>query len=159
VVKSKKAQKLGVAYGGMRSYSGLKMSVQTKKIGCMALKEMVEGDKLILNDFEIISELSTFVSKGQSYEASSGYHDDLVSSLVLFGWMTSQPYFQDLTNVDTRRKIYEEKIKKLEEDLVPFGFLENQEEDLSQSIRELSKESSGQPIIRSDWGLNSDEII
>jgi hypothetical protein len=78
---------------------------------------------------------------------------------VLFGWMTSQPYFQDLTNVDTRRKIYEEKIKKLEEDLVPFGFLENQEEDLSQSIRELSKESSGQPIIRSDWGLNSDEII
>jgi hypothetical protein len=159
VVKSKKAQKLGVAYGGMRSYSGLKMSVQTKKIGCMALKEMIEGDKLILNDFEIISELSTFVSKGQSYEASSGYHDDLVSSLVLFGWMTSQPYFQDLTNVDTRRKIYEEKIKKLEEDLVPFGFLENQEEDLSQSIRELSKESSGQPIIRSDWGLNSDEII
>jgi hypothetical protein len=64
-----------------------------------------------------------------------------------------------LTNIDIRRKLYEEKIKKLEEDLVPFGFLGNQEDDLSQAIRELSKESSGQPMIKSDWGLNSDEII
>lgn len=160
VVKGKKAQKLGVAYGGMRSYSGLKMSVQTKKLGCMALKEMVEGDKLILNDFDVISELSTFVSKGQSYEASSGYHDDLVASLVLFGWMTTQPYFQELTNIDTRRRIYEEKIKKLEEDLTPFGFVGNDEmDDATESIRELSKESTGQPMIRSDWGLRSDEIL
>lgn len=143
VVKGKKAQKLGVAYGGMRSFSGLKMSVQTKKLGCMALKDMIEGDKLVLNDFEIISELSTFVSKGQSYEASSGYHDDLVASLVLLGWMTTQTYFQELTNVDTRKRIYEEKLKKLEEDLMPFGFIESDIlDDASQSSMELARESS-----------------
>ena len=107
------------------------------------LKDMIEGDKLVLNDFEIISELSTFVSKGQSYEASSGYHDDLVASLVLLGWMTTQTYFQELTNVDTRKRIYEEKLKKLEEDLMPFGFIESDIlDDASQSSMELARESS-----------------
>jgi len=163
VVKGKKAQKLGVAYGGMRSFSGLKMSTQTKKLGCMALKDMIEGDKLVLNDFEIISELSTFVSKGQSYEASSGYHDDLVASLVLLGWMVTQPYFQELTNVDTRRRIYEEKIKKLEEDLMPFGFIESDIlDDASQSSIELARESSDDSKFKSKSKgslVDMDEIL
>jgi hypothetical protein len=132
-------------------------------LGCNALKELIEGDKLILNDFDIISELSTFIAKGQSFEASSGYHDDLVSCLVMFGWMTTQPYFQDISNLDVRKKIYEEKIKKLEEELIPFGFIDSGlQDDYEKSSSELGREtsiSSDNEAKSSNWAADKDEIF
>lgn len=162
VVKGKKGQKVGVAYGGARTYNGVKMSSQIKRIGCNALKEMIEGDKLILNDFDIIAEISTFVSKAQSYEASSGYHDDLVSTLVMFGWLTTQPYYNELVNLDVRRRLYEEKLKKIEEDLMPFGYTDSGNEE-DETIRQLAQESveSQKKINRKDrsWMSDADEIL
>ena len=140
-VKGKKGQKAGEGFGAGRTQYGIKMSIQTKKTGCLVLKEMIEGDKIVLNDFDIIAELSTYIAKGAAYEASSGYNDDLISTLVMFGWLTTQPYFKDLVNTDIRRKLFEDKLKKLEDDLVPFGFLESGVDDgRSEDEIELSRE-------------------
>lgn len=120
-IKGKKGQR-ATGFGVGRVQYGVKMSNQIKKTGCLVLKEMVENDKILLIDFDVISELSTFVSQKASYGASEGYNDDLVSCLVLFGWLSTQSYFRDLVNTNIRRKLMEEKIKKMEEDLLPFGF-------------------------------------
>ena len=118
------------------------MSTQIKKTGCLVFKEMIESDKIILNDFDTIAELSTYVSRGSAYEASAGYNDDLISTLVLFGWLTTQPYFKDLVNTDIRQKLFETKLKKLEEDLVPFGFLEMGIDDDRQDEIDLAREET-----------------
>ena len=100
------------------------MSPKVKRVGCTMLKEMIEQDKLLIEDYDIINELSAFVAKKGSYEAETGHHDDLVMTLVLFAWTSTQPYFKDLTDINIRDKLYREKIEKMEEDLMPFGFID-----------------------------------
>lgn len=100
---------------------GVKMSKQVKALGCANLKDFVELDKLIIQDFETISELSSFVAKGTSFEADDGHNDDLVMSLVLFGWLAKQQYFRELVNADTREQIIKDLEKKYEEEVLPFG--------------------------------------
>ena len=78
----------------------------------------------MIEDYDIINEISAFVSKKGSYEAETGHHDDLVMTLVLFAWTSTQPYFKDLTDINIRDKLYREKIEKMEEDLTPFGFMD-----------------------------------
>lgn len=162
VVKGKKGQKLGVAFGGAKTYNGVKMSASIKKMGCMALKEMIEGDKIILNDYDIISEFSTYISKSNSYEASTGYHDDLVSTLVMFGWLTTQPYYKELVDLDIRRKIYEDKLKKIEEDLMPFGFVSaGDDNDQDEAARLLSKEDKAKKVPNrrdTSWLADAEEL-
>jgi hypothetical protein len=85
---------------------------------------MIEQDKLIIEDFEIIQELSSFISKKGSFEAEVGHHDDLVITLVLFAWAATQNYFKDMTDLNIRDQLYKEKIEKLEDDLMPFGFID-----------------------------------
>lgn len=162
VIKPKKGQRMGVAYGGAKTYNGVKMSSTTKKLGCQALKQMIEDDKLIVNDYDIIFELSTYIAKANSYEASTGYHDDLVSTLVMFGWVTTQTYFKDLIDMDVRRKLFEEKLKKIEEDLVPFGFVSNgYDDEAAQAAAELSKETKEKAMNRKDtsWLAEADDIL
>jgi hypothetical protein len=89
------------------------------------LKDLIVSDQLVVNDFDIISELNTFISKGASYEADSGTHDDLVMCLVIFAWMTTQTYFRDLTDVDFRRKLEDFNREMIEDELVPFGFIDD----------------------------------
>jgi hypothetical protein len=143
-IKGKKGQKIGEGFGGGRTYNGIKMSSQVKKAGCSVLKEMIESDKLIVNDFDIISEISTYVSKAGSYEAQEGYHDDLMACLVMLGWLTTQDYFKDLVNLDVRKRLFEEKLRKLEEDLTPFGFLDS-DDDIDEATRMLASETSEKP--------------
>jgi hypothetical protein len=112
-------------FGVGKRQLGVKTTHPVKKVGCSVLKSLIEENKLLVEDFDIISELATFVSKGDTFEAEPGYHDDLVMTLVLFAWMTSQPYFKDFTNLDIRRLIYEEQIKRIEEDLTPFGMIDD----------------------------------
>ena len=83
-------------------------------------KALIENNKLIINDYDLLSELSTFISKGTSYEAEYGKHDDLVMCLVLFAWMTNQNYFKDLLETDVRKNLMEEREKELEDDILPF---------------------------------------
>jgi hypothetical protein len=81
-----------------------------------------------LNDFDLISEATTFVSKRDTYEADDGHHDDLIMSMVLNAWVMSQPYFKEMLNIDFRKRLYSEKIDKLEDDLMPF-MMTNTDED------------------------------
>ena len=111
--------------GGGQSHFGVRTTIPVKKLGCSVLKNLVEGNKLIIEDRDIIHELSTFVGKRQSYEADDGHTDDLVMTLVLFSWLTRQDYFKQLTDVDVRKELYEEKIEEIEEDMSFFGFIDD----------------------------------
>ena len=143
--RGKKGQKVDGGFGesGKVQY-GVRTSYQIKKLGCSILKEMIEQDKLLIPDLDIISEFSTFISKGVSYEASEGYHDDLVDTLVLFSWLTTQSYFREIIDIDTRKKLYEKRIHDLEQSLSPFGFIEDgivdYEDQRTQDALNLSRE-------------------
>lgn len=104
---------------------GVKTSKQVKAIGCSNLKKLVEENKLLINDSDIIEELGTFVAKGKSYEAESGCNDDLVMSLVLFGWLSTQDFFGELTDTDLRKRMFDERMEQYEEEVMPFGFIDN----------------------------------
>ena len=104
---------------------GIRTSKQLKRIGCSALKEMIESDKLIISDFDTISELTTFAVKNNSYEAEEGSNDDLAMTLVIFSWLVQQRYFKDLTDLDIRKRLADEQMKALEEDLLPFGIIDD----------------------------------
>ena len=129
-MKGRAGQQIG---GGFAKDSclGIKTTKQVKRIGCATLKDMIEHDKLIVEDFDTISELTTFSSRNNSYEAEEGTHDDLVMTLVLFSWLVQQRYFKDLTNMDIREKLFSEQMKMLEDDLTPFGFINDGYEDTS----------------------------
>jgi hypothetical protein len=160
--KGKKGQKVGEGFGGGRIQSGIKISSQVKRTGCSIIKEMIEGDKLILNDFDLIAELSTYVVKGGSYEASEGYNDDLMACLVMFGWLTTQDYFKELVNLDVRKQLFEEKLKKLEEDLTPFGFLSDMDDEMDEAVRMLSSEPDSTPKQKRrdrSWLSDAEEIM
>ena len=160
--KGKKGQKVGEGVGGGRIQSGIKISSQVKRTGCSIIKEMIEGDKLILNDFDLIAELSTYVVKGGSYEASEGYNDDLMACLVMFGWLTTQDYFKELVNLDVRKQLFEEKLKKLEEDLTPFGFLSDMDDEMDEAVRMLSSEPDSTPKQKRrdrSWLSDAEEIM
>jgi len=117
-------QQIGTGFGKNVAF-GVKTSKYVKRMGCSTLKDLVISDQLIVQDFDIVSELNTFVAKSQSYEAESGSHDDLVMCLVLFSWMTTQKYFRELTDMDFRRKLEDYNREMIDEELTPFGFIED----------------------------------
>ena len=104
---------------------GVTMNRKVKRIGCSNLKDLIEQNKLEINDAETIIELSTFVVRGSSYEAAAGNHDDLVMNLVLFGWFTTTGFFNELTDIDMKKMLYEEKVKAMEDDMVPVGVFDD----------------------------------
>ena len=115
---------------GVHNKLGHKMTKRVKAIGCSNLKDLIENDKLIINDLDTIAELSQFIVRGKSWAAEPGGYDDLVMSLVLFSWFSSQELFKELNDIDLRLKIYDEKMLEIEDDLTPFGFIEDgQSED------------------------------
>jgi hypothetical protein len=103
---------------------GLRTTKATKRVGCMNLKNLVESDKLIINDYDTIDELMRFSFNGQSYEAEEG-HDDLTMGLVLFAWLATQTYFKEISNSDIRRDLFTENIRRIEEEMLPFGIIED----------------------------------
>jgi len=108
-----------------RSAFGIRTTKSVKKIGCSNLKTLIEGNKLIINDFDTIEELTTFVEVKDTYKAEEGCHDDLAMTLVLFGWLVTQPYFKDLTNSDVRRSISDETMQGIHDDILPAGFIDD----------------------------------
>jgi hypothetical protein len=110
---------------GTKTQRGVRMTKQVKRQGCFALKSLLEENKLLVFDAETISEFSTFIEKQGSWMADEGYFDDLVMSLVLLAWMTSNPYFKDMTNVDIREKMYRDQMDSIEDELTPFGTISN----------------------------------
>ena len=102
---------------------GIKMTTQIKSIGCANLKELVETNKLIIQDYNIITELTSFVSNYTTYSAEPGCNDDLVMTLVMFSWLTTQAPFKEITNINVSAKITEEKIENMQEEVLPFGYI------------------------------------
>lgn len=108
---------------GKATQMGVRMTKQVKRQGCFTLKSLMEENKLLVFDADTISEFSTFIEKQGTWMADEGYFDDLVMSLVLFAWITSNSYFRDLTDIDIRKKLYDGQMKQIEEELTPFGII------------------------------------
>jgi hypothetical protein len=104
---------------GNKSSRGVRTTRSVKRLGCSLLKNLIEEQKLIIQDFDVIAELSTFIGKNGSFEAEEGSHDDLVMCLVLFSWMTNQQFFSELTNIDLKTKLYAEQMRQIEEESLP----------------------------------------
>jgi len=121
-VRGRKGQCIDGGFGRGKTQFGVKTTAKVKAVGCSVLKSMIEEEKLIIEQLDIMDELCTFIKKGDSYQAETGAHDDLVMTLVLFAWLSTQTYFKDLTNVDIRAKLYASKIKDMEENMLPAGF-------------------------------------
>lgn len=106
------------------------MTSAVKKLGCSNLKTLMEDDKLLTTDYDIISELTTFAQRHNSFEAEEGCNDDLAMCLVIFSWLVAQSYFKEMTDNDVRKRIYEEQKNQIEQDMAPFGFVSDGFDDL-----------------------------
>ena len=124
-MRGRAGQVLGAGFSGGRAQLGVRTTKAVKKIGCSNLKQLIEDDKLIVEDYDCVNELSTFISKGASYTADDGCNDDLVACMFMFGWATDQTYFKELTDNYIRMTMMKEQQDALEQDMAPFGFILN----------------------------------
>jgi hypothetical protein len=122
-MRGRSGQVVGQGFSGKKTQMGVKMSTAVKKVGCSNLKALIEEDKLIVSDYDIISELTTFIQKGQSFEAEEGCNDDLAMCLVIFSWLALQDYFREMNDTDVRQRIYDDQRENIEQDMAPFGFI------------------------------------
>lgn len=120
-------------FAGQSMQIGLRTTKSVKKIGCSVLKTMIESDRLIINDFDVLQELFRFSAKGESFEAEEG-HDDLVMTLVLFSWLINQPYIKELINNDVRKSYVTMNEQRIEEELTPFGMIDNGQGDFPDDV-------------------------
>ena len=125
---------------------GVTMTRKVKRLGCSGLKDILENKKIKIVDENTILEISTFVGKGTSYEASDGNHDDLVMNLVMFGYFVQTQFFNDMTNIDLKKMLFEDRMKAIEDDVVPFGFVD----DGTDFIETIEKP---------DWVIEFDENV
>ena len=124
-MRGRAGQVVGQGFSGGKVQLGVKMSTAVKKVGCSNLKQLIEADKLLLSDYDIIAELTTFIQKGQSWQAEEGCHDDLAMCLVMFSWLAVQDYFKELHDNDIRARMYQEQREAIEADMAPFGFMDD----------------------------------
>ena len=122
-MRGRSGQVVGAGFSGKKSMLGVRMTSAVKKLGCSNLKTLLEDDKLLVCDYDIISELTTFAQKHNSFEAEEGCNDDLAMCLVIFSWLVAQDYFKEMTDNDVRKRIYEEQKNQIEQDMAPFGFI------------------------------------
>jgi len=130
-MRGRAGQIVGQGFSGKKTQLGVKMSKTVKKVGCSNLKTLIEDEKVIFNDYDIISELTTFIQKHNSFEAEEGCNDDLAMCLVIYAWLVQQDYFKELTDQDVRKRIYEDQRDQIEQDMAPFGFISDGLEDES----------------------------
>ena len=128
-MRGRAGQIVGSGFSGKKSQLGVRMTAAVKKLGCSNLKTLLEDDKLLTVDYEIISELTTFAQRHNSFEAEEGCNDDLAMCLVIFSWLVAQDYFKEMTDNDVRKRIYEEQKNQIEQDMSPFGFIQTGLED------------------------------
>ena len=128
-MRGRAGQQLGQGFSGKKTQLGVKMSTAVKQVGCSNLKALIEEDKLLINDYDMIAELTTFIVKGQSFAAEEGCNDDLAMCLVIFSWMAMQDYFKEMNDNDVRQRIYDDQRESIEQDMAPFGFINDGLED------------------------------
>jgi hypothetical protein len=122
-MRGRAGQVVGQGFSGNKTQLGVKMSKTVKKVGSLNLKTMIEENKLLFCDIDIISEMTTFIQKNSSFEAEDGCNDDLAMCLVIYAWLVAQDYFKELTDQDVRKRLYDEQKNQIEQDMAPFGFI------------------------------------
>ena len=133
-MRGRNGQIVGQGFSGKKTQLGVRMTAAVKKLGCSNLKTLLEDDKLLTCDYEIISELTTFSQKGNSFEAEEGSNDDLAMCLVIFSWLVCQDYFKEMSDQDVRKRIYEDQKNQIEQDMAPFGFVSDGLEDMDSFV-------------------------
>jgi hypothetical protein len=133
---------------------GVEMNRKIKRIGCSAIKDIIENGKLKIVDPQTIIEMSTFVAKGVSFEASEGNHDDLMMNLVMFGYFAVGNNFEELTDVNLKEMMFDQRMKEIEDDLTPFGFIEdhNEEDKFDEAVLEGDQMRGWK--VNKDWQWN-----
>lgn len=155
-MRGRAGQLVGSGFSGKKSQLGVRTTAAVKKLGCSNLKLLIEDDKLFVNDYDIISELTTFAQRHNSFEAEEGCNDDLVMCLVIFAWLVAQDYFKEMTNNDIRKRIYEEQKNQIDQDMAPFGFISDGLEDMEVFVE---KETGDRWMFAtSENGIQSQEI-
>jgi len=147
--KGRAGQILGAMFSGRGTSLGVRMTKQVKSVGCQNVKTLIESDKMIINDFQLIEEMSTFSRRGSSWMAEEGTNDDLMMCLVIFGWLSNQQYFKDLSNSNIRNQLYEEQAALIEQDMAPFGFVDdgiNNDEMTKETVDEYG--TVWHPVVR-----------
>ena len=124
-MRGRAGQVVGQGFSGSKTQLGVKMSKTVKKIGSLNLKTLIEADKLLVKDYNIIAELTTFIEKSNSFEAEEGCNDDLAMCLVIFAWLVMQDYFKEMTDDDIRKRVYDDQRDQIEADMAPFGFIQD----------------------------------
>jgi hypothetical protein len=153
-MRGRAGQIMGGGYSGGKAQLGVRTTKTVKSVGCSNLKQILETDKLLVQDFDLINEFSTFVSFGNKWRAEEGANDDLVMCCVIFAWATDQTYFKELTDLNIRQKMYSEQQNQLEQDMAPFGFVVNglEEENIGEMVDEYG--TKWNPVVRTyetDW--------
>ena len=124
-MRGRAGQIMGGGFSGTKGQLGVRTTKAVKKIGCSNMKQVIENDKIIVEDFDIINELSTFIVKGNQFEAEQGSNDDLVMCIVLMCWAMDQKYFKELTDVNIRANMLKENQNQMENEMAPFGFVDD----------------------------------
>ena len=130
---------------------GIEMNRKVKRLGCSAIKDIIETGKLDIYDEQTILEISTFIGKGQSYEASDGNHDDLMMNLVMFGYFVSTQFFADMTDINLKQMMFEDRMQAIQDDIVPFGFIDDGSDYIEQSTVNIQGWHQMDSLIDRDW--------
>ena len=154
-MRGRSGQILGAGFSGGKAQLGVRTTKAVKRIGCSNLKQLIESDKLLIPDYDVMNELSTFVVKGSSWAADDGCNDDLVACLFLFAWAVDQQYFKELTDNDIRERMYKEQQDQLEQDMDPFGFVDNGLNDPNEQ-QDIDEYGWSEPVVKirdhnTDW--------
>ena len=129
---------------------GIEMNRKTKRLGCSNIKDILENNKLEIVDEHTILEISTFVAKGQSYEASDGNHDDLMMNLVMFGYFATSNNFAELTDINIKQMLFDQRMQEIDEDIVPFGFVDDGLEEVAPTPEE---------VLGQQWAIEYEDIF
>ena len=155
-MRGRNGQVVGSGFSGKKSQLGVRMSQAVKKLGCSNLKALIEDDKLLVSDYEIISELTTFIQKNNSFMAEEGCNDDLAMCLVIFSWLVAQDYFKEMTDNDVRKRIYEDQKNQIEQDMAPFGFLSDGFDDMAPIVDDNTGDvwTKENPMQTKEWNVD-----
>jgi len=156
--KGRAGQLVGGGFGGGDSQLGVRTTSSLKRIGCSMLKTIIENDRLVISDFDILSELTTFVAnkRGTNFEAEEGQNDDLAMCLVLFAWLSQQDYFKEMTDIDIKKNLYQLNQQALEDELVPFGFIDSGTDN---SWEENDEFKGGELVTTWDFDYDRDTML
>ena len=153
-MRGRNGQIVGQGFSGKKTQLGVRMTAAVKKLGCSNLKTLLEDDKLLTCDYDIISELTTFAQRANSFEAEEGCNDDLAMCLVIFAWLVCQDYFKEMSDQDVRKRIYDEQKNQIEQDMAPFGFISDGFEDMESFVDDEGDRWTKAGNVGDDWNVD-----